>query len=229
VGAPPRARLAPDSPPFIVGGGNINYHPGSKARGIGFPTTVGPWQAEPPIRDPAPGAQTGEKARSGGADNARFEAGRGSRRSPHANGADPKVDPTLTGAWSFRGRHLAPSVVAVGRRSCERIPRALSPALAPASGSVGGFGSGCSGPKPQLAVPAPAGGSETDFPWWPPASGSARSGRNLRVCFLGERPENRPMAALLRVPLKRPACVGPKSSSIRSRRPRGQLPPSRLG
>lgn len=150
-------------------------------------------------------------------------------RSSKANGADPKVDPTLTGAWSFRGRHLAPSVVAVGRRSCERISRALSPALAPASGSVEGFGSSRSGPKPQLAVSAPSGGSETDLPWWPPAFGGARSGRNLRVCSLGERPENRPMAALLRVPLERSPCAGPKSFAWRSRRPRGQLPPSRLG
>ena len=49
----------------------------------------------------------------------RSDAGlRGHRRKyggPNANGADPKVDPTLTSAWSSRTRHLAPSVVAVDR------------------------------------------------------------------------------------------------------------------
>ena len=87
------------------------------------------------------GRTHGGPARTGGA-------------SPNANGADPKVDPTLTGAWSFRRRRLAPSVVAVGPRSEDRFPLALSPALAPASGSVRWwFGS----EDPLL----PSGGSET--------------------------------------------------------------------
>ena len=74
--------------------------------------------------------------------------------SPNANGADPKVDPTLTGAWSFRRRRLAPSVVAAGSRPEGRFPLALSPALAPASGSVR-WRFGSEDPRP------PSGGSET--------------------------------------------------------------------
>ncbi len=153
------------------------------------------------------GRTHGGPARTGGA-------------SPNANGADPKVDPTLTGAWSFRRRRLAPSVVAVGPRSEDRFPLALSPALAPASGSVR-WRFGSEDPRP------PSGGSETRSSVVVTRRWRRKPGRSLDALPVGRPGSPGRWWHCFRVLLERSICFEPKFSACRSRRPRGQLPPSR--
>ena len=122
---------------------------------------------------------------------------------PNANGADPKVDPTLTSAWSFRRRHLAPSVVAVVPdprigfvRLCHRRSH-RHPV-----------------PSSRLGLAAPGRSPSLPFPLHPAVPRPIfRYGLSLPAHPLRPKPsrlppwrvagENRPMAALLRVLLKR--------------------------
>lgn len=102
----------------------------------------------------------------------------------NANGADPKVDPTLTSAWIPRDTWHPVSLPSIPGRN--RFRRALSPALAPASGSFRWS------VQIRRSFPVPPGGSETDFP------GSRlerlhRSGRSLRDASSAKDRVDRPM------------------------------------
>jgi hypothetical protein len=109
--------------------------------------------------------------------------------SPKANGADPKVDPTLTDAWIPEGT--------LGDRCRCLRPKspALSPALAPASGSVGRLvrtevlSVHPAVPRPNLRPVASNGCALRPKP----SNAPSAPGREIR-----------PMATLLRVLLERP-------------------------
>lgn len=116
--------------------------------------------------------------------------------------------------------YLAPSVVAFHSRS-KPVP----------SGSVTGARTGIRflqvvGPDPKILSCA-AWRFRDRFPWLPPrtvASFRPKPSRRL----LGERPGRPADGGFAGVPLKRSPCIRPKPFAKRSRRPRGQLPPSRL-
>ena len=143
-----------------------------------------------------------------------FRAG-GARK---ANGADPKVDPTLTSAWfplgTLGGQCFTTTEAAVD-----------APALAPASGSVARLVPAFVRTEAlSNAIPVPGGGSETgpSVMALSPRT-AALSGRSLRAPPRRQDRKVRSMAILLRVPVWRPPCVRPKPYAGRSRGPRGQF------
>ena len=104
-----------------------------------------------------------------------------------------------------------------------RLLSALSPVLAPASGSV------WRSVRIRRSFPVPPGGSETGFPLAFRLERLRRSGRSLRHASSASDRTNRPMVARFAFPSNDRPCFGPKPSAWRSQGPRGQLPPSRSG
>jgi hypothetical protein len=126
-------------------------------------------RADGPIRWPEPGV--GKELRID-VRPVRIDAPESPARGrPNANGADPKVDPTLTGAWIPKDTWHPVSLPAFPIE--DRIRRALSPALAPASGSVK------RSVRVRRSFPVPPGGSATDLPLASRLKRLHRSGRNL--------------------------------------------------
>lgn len=78
-------------------------------------------------------------------------------------------------------RYLAPSVVAVWPRSEDRFLRALSPVLAPASGSVGRL------VRIRRSFPSTRRFRDRTS-WWPFTAGPASSGRSLSMPTFGKAP-----------------------------------------
>ena len=141
----------------------------------------------------------------------------------NANGADPKVDPTLTSAWSFRRKHLAPSAVAVRLRS-----KPVS------SGSVTGARTGIRfrrvvGPDPKILSSSSRRFRDRTSIWPSCLERLHPTGRSPCDASSATRPDDRPMVALSGVLLERSPCAWPKPLAERSRRPRGHLPPSLQG